>query len=65
MKESSLLVVGSVAFDSVETRVGKRVEVLGGRMRTPIRTMGGARYCVIEDVGGAMCALYQSAPKET
>ena len=30
MKESSLLVVGSVAFDSVETRVGKRVEVLGG-----------------------------------
>jgi len=30
VKESSLLVVGSVAFDSVETRVGKRVEVLGG-----------------------------------
>ena len=30
MKESSLLVVGSVAFDTVETRVGKRVEVLGG-----------------------------------
>jgi sugar/nucleoside kinase (ribokinase family) len=27
---SSLLVVGSVAFDSVETRAGKRVEVLGG-----------------------------------
>ena len=30
MKESSLLVFGSVAFDSVETRIGKRVEVLGG-----------------------------------
>ena len=27
---SSLLVVGSVAFDSVETRAGKRTEVLGG-----------------------------------
>lgn len=27
---SSLLVVGSVAFDTVETRVGKREEVLGG-----------------------------------
>ncbi len=30
MSTSSLLVVGSVAFDSVETRAGKRTEVLGG-----------------------------------
>ena len=30
MNKSSLLVVGSVALDSVETRAGKRVEVLGG-----------------------------------
>jgi len=29
-KPSSLLVVGSVGLDSVETRVGKRTEVLGG-----------------------------------
>jgi sugar/nucleoside kinase (ribokinase family) len=30
VNKSSLLVVGSVALDSVETRAGKRVEVLGG-----------------------------------
>ena len=30
MNKSSLLVVGSVALDSVETRAGKRVDVLGG-----------------------------------
>ncbi len=27
---SSLLVVGSVAFDTIQTRAGKRTEVLGG-----------------------------------
>ena len=30
MNKSSLLVVGSVAFDTIESRAGKRVEVLGG-----------------------------------
>lgn len=43
----------------------RQVEVLGGRMRTPIRSMGSmGRFAVIEDVGGAVCALFQSAPKE-
>jgi sugar/nucleoside kinase (ribokinase family) len=30
VNKSSLLVVGSVAFDTIESRAGKRVEVLGG-----------------------------------
>ena len=43
----------------------RQVEVLGGRMRTPIRSMGSmGRFAVIEDVGGAVCALFQSAPKD-
>ena len=52
MNKSSLLVVGSVALDSVETRAGKRVEVLGGAATyfsvaasclapTPVRLTGG------------------------
>ena len=51
MNKSSLLVVGSVALDSVETRAGKRVEVLGGAATyfsvaasfltpTPVRLVG-------------------------
>lgn len=40
----------------------RQVEVLGGRLRTPIRSMGTmGRFVVIEDVGGAVCALFQSA----
>ena len=43
----------------------RQVEVLGGRLRTPIRSMGSmGRFVVIEDVGGAVCALFQSAPKD-
>ncbi len=43
----------------------RQVEVLGGRMRTPIRSMGSqGRYAVIEDVGGAVCALFQPAPSD-
>ena len=51
MNKSSLLVVGSVALDSVETRAGKRVDVLGGAATfvsaaasfltpTPVRLVG-------------------------
>ena len=51
MSKSSLLVVGSVALDSVETRAGKRTEVLGGAATfvsaaasflapTPVRLVG-------------------------
>jgi sugar/nucleoside kinase (ribokinase family) len=51
VNKSSLLVVGSVALDSVETRAGKRVDVLGGAatfvsaassflMPTPVRLVG-------------------------
>lgn len=43
----------------------RQVEVLGGRLRTPIRSMGSmGRYVVIEDVAGAVCALFQSAPQD-
>lgn len=43
----------------------RQVEVLGGRLRTPIRSMGTqGRFVVIEDVGGAVCALFQSSPKD-
>jgi len=40
----------------------RQVEVLGGRLRTPIRSMGSmGRYVVIEDVCGAVAALFQAA----
>jgi predicted enzyme related to lactoylglutathione lyase len=43
----------------------RQVEVLGGRLRTPIRSMGSqGRFVVIEDVGGAICALFQHAKDE-
>jgi predicted enzyme related to lactoylglutathione lyase len=43
----------------------RTVEVLGGRLRTPIRSMvGKGRYVVIEDSGGAVCALFQPATKD-
>jgi len=43
----------------------RQVEVLGGRLRTPIRSMGSqGRFVVIEDVGGAVCALFQSMPRD-
>jgi predicted enzyme related to lactoylglutathione lyase len=43
----------------------RTVEVLGGRLRTPIRSMGDqGRYVVIEDSGGALSALFQPAPKD-
>lgn len=38
----------------------RQVEVLGGRLRTPIRSMGAARFVVIEDCCGAVCALFQA-----
>jgi len=34
-------------------------EVRGGSRITPVKTMGDARYCVIRDPAGAVCALYQ------
>ncbi len=64
---SSLLVVGSVALDSVETRAGKRVEVLGGAATyfsvaasflapTPVRLTG----VVGDDFADAHTQLLQS-----
>lgn len=37
-------------------------ERLGGRVVRAPKTMGGARYCVIADPAGAVCALFQPAP---
>ena len=67
MNKSSLLVVGSVALDSVETRAGKRVEVLGGAATyfsvaasflapTPVRLTG----VVGDDFADAHTQLLQS-----
>lgn len=36
---------------------------MGGQMVAAPRAMGGARYCVIQDPAGAVCALYQPAPE--
>lgn len=43
----------------------RNVEALGGALRGPVRSMGaGARFCIIEDPAGAVCALFQP-PAET
>jgi predicted enzyme related to lactoylglutathione lyase len=33
----------------------------GGKLRHPPKSMGGARYCVIEDPAGAVAGLYEAA----
>lgn len=38
----------------------KAVEAGGGRIEVPVREMGEARYAVIRDPAGAVCALYQN-----
>ena len=69
MNKSSLLVVGSVALDSVETRAGKRVEVLGGAATyfavaasfltpTPVRLVG----VVGDDFGEQQLAAFRGRP---
>jgi hypothetical protein len=40
----------------------ERCTALGGRVVAGPRSMGGARYCVIADPAGAVCALFQPAP---
>ncbi|WP_206484366.1 VOC family protein [Thalassotalea sp. G2M2-11] len=36
-----------------------QVKALGGKLLTPINTMGNDKYVVINDPAGAACALYQ------
>jgi predicted enzyme related to lactoylglutathione lyase len=37
----------------------RSAEVLGGRLRTPVRSTEQGRFCVVEDPSGAVCALFQ------
>jgi predicted enzyme related to lactoylglutathione lyase len=41
----------------------RNTEVLGGRVRSPVRSMEQGRFCVVEDPSGAVCALFE--PKRT
>lgn len=37
-----------------------RCAEMGGKVIVPVRSMGEARYCVIQDPAGAVAALYQA-----
>jgi predicted enzyme related to lactoylglutathione lyase len=37
----------------------RNTEVLGGRVRSPVRSMDAGRFCVVEDPTGAICALFE------
>ena len=37
----------------------RNAEVLGGRLRSPVRSAGMGRFCVVEDPTGAICALFE------
>jgi len=41
-----------------------QVKKLGGKLMTPIKTMGESRYCVIKDPSGAMMGLFESKAKD-
>jgi hypothetical protein len=40
----------------------ERCAAMGGKVIMPPKTASGARYCVIADPSGAVCALFQPAP---
>ena len=48
-----------ITVEDVDKSLAKCIE-LGGEQLAPIRSYGGqARYCVIRDPAGAVCALFQ------
>lgn len=48
-----------ITVDDVDTRA-ETCEALGGKVLVGPRAMGGGRFAVIEDPGGAVAALYQA-----
>jgi predicted enzyme related to lactoylglutathione lyase len=45
--------------EDLDTSV-EQVRALGGELLRPVKTMGRAKYAVIRDPAGAVCALYQA-----
>ena len=50
-----------ITVDNIDRSL-ERCTALGGRVIAGPTKMGDARYCVIADPAGAVCALYQPAP---
>jgi hypothetical protein len=47
-----------ITVADLEASLAKAV-ALGGKVRTPVREMGGSRMAVVEDPAGAVAALFQ------